>query len=445
MRYVPHTEQDRTEMLRAIGAGSVEELFAPVPKELRPKRPLDVGPALTEPELQSWLEETAARDHSAADLLCFAGGGFYDRFIPAAIDALVSRGEFLTSYTPYQPECSQGTLQYLYEYQTMMAELTGLPVSNASLYEGATACAEAMLLSWGLKETSRRVVVSAAVHPHYRRTLETYARPVGLEVVTVPAPGGLTDAAALRKAATPETLAVLVQQPNFFGAVEDVPSAVAAAHAAGAQAVVAADPVALALLEAPGAQGADIVVGEGQPLGCPLAFGGPTFGFFCVREEHVRKLPGRLVGETHDTRGRRAFVLTFQTREQHIRREKATSNICTSQSLYALRAAIYLSLLGPAGLREVAALSVRKAHALAEQAAKIPGFALEFPKAPFAFEFALRCPRPADEVVAAGLKRGVLAGIPLGPHDPALRNVLLVAVTERRTAADLDRFVEALR
>ena len=356
------------------------------------------------------------------------------------------RGEFLTAYTPYQPECAQGTLQYLFEYQTMMGSLTGLPVSNASLYEGATGCAEAMLLAQDQKDAADRVVCSAALHPHSLDTVRTYARQLGLQVVVVPAPNGLTDVAALKRAVTPGTCAVLAGQPNFFGAVEDVPAIAAAAHAVDALCVIQAEPIALALLEAPGAQGADVVTGEGQPLGSPMSFGGPTFGFFCCRQDLVRKLPGRLVGETRDRAGRRAFVLTFQTREQHIRREKATSNICTSQSLYALRAALYLSLLGPQGLREVAELSLSKAHRLLDAVTTgVRGFAPRFPDAPFVREFALRCPRPAHEIAAAALQRGILAGIPLGPYDPALADTLLVACTERRTAAELNRYVEVMR
>ncbi|MHC5021020.1 MAG: aminomethyl-transferring glycine dehydrogenase subunit GcvPA [Planctomycetota bacterium] len=445
MRYLSHTDAERRAMLDTIGAGSIDELFAPIPEELRFGRDLDIGPALTELEQQEMAEGYAAGTLSAADLLCFQGGGYYDHFIPAAIDQLVTRGEYLTAYTPYQPEAAQGTLQYLYEYQTMMCSLTGLPVSNASLYEGATGCAEAVLLAMSQKRKADRVVVSGALHPHSIDTVRTYVRHLGLELTVVPAKAGATDLDGLRAAVTDGTCAVMVGQPSWFGIVEDIPAIAEIAHGVKAQCVVQAEPIALNILEAPGNQGADMVLGEGQPLGSPMAFGGPTFGFFCCREDLVRKLPGRLVGETLDTTGKRAFVLTFQTREQHIRREKATSNICTSQSLYALRAAIYCSLLGPQGLREVAELSLTKAHTLARRlAAEAPGYELKFPDQPFVREFALRCPKPAAEVVAAGVEHGILAGIDCGQYDPALSDTLLVACTERRSAEDLDQYVAAL-
>jgi len=431
-------------MLRAIGVRSLEDLFTDLPERVRLKAPLRLRPPLSDPDLLRTFRALADENAHTGRLVCFAGAGAYDHFIPPAVWQLVGRGEFLTAYTPYQPEVSQGALQAGYEYQTMVCELLSMEVANASLYDGASALAEAVGMARDLTRRNR-VVVSTAVHPEYRQVVRTYTASLGVEVVEVPHQEGRTSVEAVAQAVDGRTAAVVIQQPNFFGGIEDPQVFGEVAHRAGALFILAsADPLAFGLLAPPGEVGADIVAAEGQPIGNPLNFGGPSLGILATRMPFVRRMPGRLVGATVDTEGRRGFVLTLQTREQHIRREKATSNICTNEFLNALAATLYLSLLGPDGVRRVAELCVRKSHYLKERVAALPGYAIPFPGPTF-HEFVVRTPRPAEEIVRALVAEGFLAGVPLGRFHPEWEEGLLVCVTESRTREEMDRFVDALR
>ena len=440
--YTSLTEEDRERMLAAIGVASIEELFDEVPEELRLSRPLDLPKGLTESEVYERMRELAARNADAESQLCFLGGGMYDHYAPAIVDAITSRSEFLTPYTPYQPEISQGGLQTMFEFQTAMSELTALPVSSAGLYEGPSSVAAAAYLA--IAATGRRrFVTSAGLHPHSRETLDTYSRGYRAEVAEVPLSAGVTDPEALAAALDERTAAVLVQNPNYLGAIEDLEPLAEAAHEVGALLVVACDPISLGVLRPPGESGADVAVGEGQPLGGRLDFGGPSFGFFCAREEHLRRMPGRIAGETSDVDGRRGFVLALQTREQHIRREKATHNICTAQALNALGGMIYLSWLGQRGLVELGELLARRtAHARGRLAA-VPGVEL-LHEAPVLREFAVSLNAPVEAVLSFCAERGVAAGIPLGTDYPAHPDGLLVAITEQRSIADIERLALVL-
>lgn len=442
MGYLPLTEDDRREMLAAIGASSVEELFADIPEGVRLRRALALEPPLSEPELVDHLTSLAARNVPAGAEISFLGAGVYDHYVPAVVNAILQRGEFLTAYTPYQPEMSQGILQAIFEYQTAICELTGMEVSNASGYDGATVAADACYMAKHLTGRSR-VVVTEATHPQVRQVVRTYAPGFRLEVVEVPHDGGVTDPDRLAAAAE-GAAAVIFQQPNFFGCLEPAPDLAAAAAEAGALPVAHVDLVSLGVLEAPGRYGCAIAVGEGQSAGNPLSFGGPHYGFLAARMEHIRRMPGRIVGETTDAEGRRGYVLTLSTREQHIRREKATSNITTNQTLLALGGLIYLCWLGPTGLRELGETCM----ALAEHAKGLLAEAdIEplFPGRATFKEFAVRLRRPAREVVREARARGVHPGYALGRDYPGLDDCLLVAVTERRTPADLERLAEVLR
>jgi len=442
MRYISNTAAQQREMLATIGVGSLEDLLAGIPPKARLSRPLALPPAMAETDLVRHLRAMAATNADADSHACFLGAGAYDHAIPSPINHLILRGEFFTAYTPYQPEASQGTLRSIFEYQTMMAELTGMDVANASIYDGASALAEAALMAHAV--TGRReIALSRGVHPLYRRVVETYGEGPDLRLRDVPLGDGVTDLDALRKAVGDATAAVVVQYPNFFGCLEDVRAAGEIAHAAGALLVVVADPVNLGLLTPPGALGADIVVGEGQGLGVPMSFGGPNLGVFAAKRELVRRMPGRLVGATVDRDGGRGFVLTLQTREQHIRREKATSNICTNVALCALMATIYVSILGKHGLRRVGELSTAKAHYAAAELAKVPGVRLRF-GAPFFKEFALELPKAPERVVKRLLRDRILAGVPLKSFDRTMKQSLLVAVTEKRTREEIDAFAVAL-
>src|SRR5262245_10073949 len=442
MRYISNTAAQQREMLATIGAGSIEDLLSRIPTKARLSHPLNVSAAMAEADLVRHLRRLSSRNANADDFACFLGGGSYDHLVPSPINHLILRGEFFTAYTPYQPEASQGTLRSIFEYQTMMAELTGMDVANASLYDGASSLAEAALMAQTV--TGRRqIAFSRGVNPLYRQVVETYGEGPDLRLKSVPLGDGVTDLEALRKAVSSATAAVVIQYPNFFGCLEDVRAAAAIAHAEGALLIVAAEPVNLALLEPPGAMGADIVVGEGQGLGVPLGFGGPNLGVFAVKQDLVRRMPGRLVGATVDQDGRRGFVLTLQTREQHIRREKATSNICTNVALCALMATIYVSILGQQGLRTVGELSPAKAHYAAAEFAKIPGVRLRY-GAPFFKEFALELPKPPERIVKRLMKERILAGVPLKSFDRGYKNLLLVAVTEKRTREEIDAYAAAL-
>ncbi len=441
-RYTSATPADRAEMLAAIGVESSAELFEQIPEPLRLGRPLALPAGMSEAEVYERLAELASRNADAEQQVCFLGAGMYDHYVPAIVDAITQRSEFLTPYTPYQPEISQGGLQAMFEFQTAMSELTGLPVSNAGLYEGPSSVASAAYLAIGATGR-RRFVVSRGVHPHSRETLATYAEGYGAEIVEVGLEDGVTDAAALAAAVDGETAAVLMQSPNFLGAVEDVEALGAAAREHGALLVVAVDPMTLGVLKPPGECGADIALGEGQPLGNRLDFGGPSFGFFCGTEELIRRMPGRIAGETNDADGRRGFVLALQTREQHIRREKATHNICTAQALNALAATIHLAWLGREGFRELGELLVRRTAYARERLAAVEGVEL-LHEAPVAREFALRLDAPVERVLDRCAGRGIAAGYPLGRDYPEFENGLLVAITERRTKAQIDALADAL-
>ncbi len=423
-RFTPHTEEDIREMLEAIGVESLDDLFTDVSPKFEGE--LDLPPVLSEYEALSDVNNLAAKN--VAGLPIFLGAGTYDRITPSSIGPIISRGEFLTSYTPYQPEISQGTLQAIFEFQSVISELTGLEISNASVYDGASAVAEAALMTARQTKREPKVAVSAGLNPRYREVIETYR----VEIVELSQNNGTTDFSEV-----PEDVSgVFVQSPNYFGIVEDVEAASEAAHAVGALAVAVCDPISLAVLEAPGNLGADVAVGEAQPLGMPMLFGGPYAGYMATRLEFIRQLPGRICGETVDEDGKLAYVLTLRAREQDIRRARANSNICTNQALTALSATVYSALMGPEGLREVAELSISKAHYLAERLQEA-GFRLRYPEAPFLWEFAVEVP----DVVRANealLENGIVGGLDLGD------GAMLVAVTEKRTKRELDAFVEVV-
>ena len=439
MSFVGLSQDEERRMLRAIGVGSFEDLLPAIPKKARLQRPLGIDGPLSEIELRRRFGEIH-RQNEAEHAVSFLGGGIYDHFIPSAVNALAMRSEFATAYTPYQPEVAQGSLTAIFEFQSMIAELTGCEVANASMYDGATAAVEAALMARA--QTGRkRVVVAGAIHPHTLQVLDTYLD--HHDITRVTDRGGQCAPEDLEAALGPDAACVLYQHPNFLGLLESPQAIHKLAHDAGALAVAICDPIALALLEPPGASGADIVVGEGQCLGNPPSFGGPLLGYFACRASLVRRMPGRIAAETVDRQGRRGFVLTLQTREQHIRREKATSNICTNQGLLALRATIYLGLLGKRGLAEVAELCVQKTHHAAALAERTSGYRRAH-EGPFFREFVLECPVDAAEVVREGRARGIVAGVDLGRFRPAWRRQLLVAVTEQRSAAEIERWAEVL-
>jgi glycine dehydrogenase subunit 1 len=423
-------------MLRAVGVTGIDELFESVPAAVRLGRPLDIPDGLSEMQVASALRVLADANTPATRLVSFAGAGCYDHYIPAVVDHVVRRPEFFTAYTPYQPEVSQGTLQNIYEFQTMICELTGMDVANASMYDGATAFAEAALMA--SRVTKRhKVVVAGSVHPEWRVVLDTYAASGNIEIATCPVENGLIGVSTAAPLLDDSAAALLVSSPNFLGHLEDLGALGEAAHAAGALLVVSVNPILSGVLEPPSTFGADIVVGEGQPLGNPMSLGGPGLGFFACRDAHLRQLPGRIVGRTVDVDGRGAFVLTMQTREQHIRREKATSNICSNHALNALAAAVYLSAVGAAGLEGIGRACVAKAHYLRE--ALLAGGSFDAPySAPFANEFALRYKGDTAVMHAEMLRRGFIAGVDLGTVDPGMDGLVLFAVTEKHTKAEMD-------
>ena len=444
MTYIPISPKERDDMLATVGVQSLDELFEDVPARHRFPE-LDLPPALTEMEALLQLSDIAnANENVRGDLISFLGAGMYHHYIPSVVDHMLRRGEFYTAYTPYQPEISQGTLQGIFEYQSLMAALTGMDVSNASHYDGATATAEAVSLAYAqFRGKRKKVVVSATVHPQYRAVVRTYMQGMEIELAGNDENTGLdTNPNDLANLVDDTTCLLIVQYPDFFGRVYDYTKLIDAAHVKGALVCVVANPTALALFKTPGSMGADIVVGDGQPLGIPLWYGGPSVGFFTTRKQYVHKMAGRLVGETVDNRGQRAYVLTLTAREQHIKRERATSNICTNQSLLALGTAVYLSLLGKQGLRQVANLCYQKAHYAASELGKVNGY--EVLSETFFHEFVLKCPRPASEVNAHLLEHGILGGYDLGQDYPALKNHMLVAVTEMNSKEDIDALVEVL-
>ncbi len=447
MSYLFNTPEDQRAMLEAIGVGSLDELFSQlVPDDSRLHRELAIPPAMSEIELTSHMQGLAAKNTACSSRPCFLGGGSYDHFIPAAVDALAGRGEFFTSYTPYQPEVAQGNLTVTFEYQSFITRLTGMDVANASLYDGGTAVAEAAMMC--LEATGRRgrVVVAGTMHPEYRQTLATYLNCLGVELVTVGYGDawGTVSAADIAAACNDQTAAVLVQHPNFFGSLEDVEAIGKAAHAAGSMFCVSVDPISLGMLKRPGDYGADVVTAEGQSLGNPLHYGGPYLGIIACKSEFVRRMPGRIAGQTVDRRGKRCWVLTLQTREQHIRREKATSNICTNQGLFALRATIYLGLLGPQGLYETAELCARKSNYARSLLGVGPRFTSAFASPTFK-EFVVRDASGSVEPLLADAERaGYFAGIALGRWYPELADCFLVCVTEKRTKTEIDGLVRTL-
>jgi glycine dehydrogenase subunit 1 len=444
MTYIPISPNERDAMLATVGVKKLEDLFDAVPAKHR-FPDLNLPPAITEMEAAAELGELAQANESTRELVSFLGAGMYNHYIPSVVDHILRRGEFYTAYTPYQPEISQGTLQAIFEYQSLMSALTGMEVSNASHYDGATAAAEAVNLAWAVFRGKRtKVVVSPTVHPQYREVIRTYTRGMDLELAGDNAEADLeTGPEAMTELVDENTALVIVQYPDFFGRIYDYTEMIAAAHEKGALVCVVANPTALAMFKTPGAMDADIVVGEGQPLGIPMWYGGPSLGFFTTRKKYVHKMAGRLVGETVDTRGQKAYVLTLTAREQHIKRERATSNICSNQGLLALASAVYLSLVGKKGFRQVAETCYHKAHYAAEQLSKLPGMGLCFTE-PYFHEFALCVGQPVEEVNAHLLEHGIIGGYDLGKDYPALKDHMLVAVTEMNSKEEIDAFVEVM-
>ena len=439
---IPNTEEDRKEMLSVIGVESFEELLSNVPQELLNADFSDLEKGLSEYEVSELLKGLANGNMHSGEAVSFLGGGAYDHFVPSVIGEIISRSEYLTAYTPYQPEVSQGTLQAIFEYQSMICALTGMDVANASMYDGASALAEAGLLACGHMKR-KKLVISSTVNQAHRDVVKTYIQGSDIELVFVPFENGVTDIEALRSLVDAETAAVMLQTPNFFGCIEDAEEAAKIAHENGSLFIVSADPISLGILNKPGEYGADIVVGEGQSLGSPTQFGGPYLGIFAAKMDLVRRMPGRITGQTWDLDGNRGYVLTLQTREQHIRRERATSNICTNQGIVMLSAAIYMSLMGKEGIYKVAELSTQKSHYLAEQINELSGFEVMF-DSPFFKEFAVKTPVDPSKIIESLLKDNIFAGIDFSGFDYGIDNGLLICVTEKRTKEEMDRFVELL-
>ncbi len=442
MAFTANTEKEKSELLREIGVHRFEDLISNIPQNalFTPAKNGILRDGLSEMEVQETLEKLAGKNKTVQQSPSFLGAGAYNHFVPAAVGAIISRGEFLTAYTPYQPEASQGTLQATFEFQTMVAEIYGMDVANASLYDGASALAEGILLA--LRETGRnKILISSAVHPEYRQVVRTYCK--NFTIIELPCENGVTSFADLEKHLDADTACVAIQNPNFFGSLEEGQKWADAAHAKGALLITSSNPIAHGLLTAPGAYGADIATGEGQPLGVSLNFGGPYLGLIACKEKFVRKMPGRICGITKDLEGRRGFVLTLQTREQHIRREKATSNICTNEALMALAATVHMSLLGPEGLKEVATLCLQKAHYAAESIGKIKGFSLAF-TSPYFNEFVIRSKIAPAKVNTQLRKKGITGGLELGRFYPEWADAMLFCVTEMNSKVQIDALVKAL-
>jgi len=442
MRYIPNSPEERKQMLGEIGLSDIEELFRGIPQHLKLKTPLNIPGPIPEPELIACFRNLA-KENLAAEYISFLGAGAYSHFIPVIVDALISRSEFYTAYTPYQPELSQGTLQAIFEFQTMICQLTGMEVANASLYDGSTALAEAVLMAQRITRR-KRVIIASSVHPEYQAVVGSYIRNMGITLGSAPfTDTGTVDIRAI--SADSETAAIVVQSPNFFGCIEDLESIAGLAHSVGALFIVSVtEPISLGLLKSPGEAGADIVCGEGQSFGVPINYGGPYLGFFASLEKHARQMPGRLIGQAYDSRGQRGFVITLATREQHIRREKATSNICTNQGLCALMATVYLATMGRSGLQEVAMQNLQKAAYAAEMIQSLDGFKLRF-SGPRFNEFVIKAPRPASQILRRLLDEKIIGGVDLGQYYAQLSDCLLVCVTETATRENIDRLVEALR
>ncbi|MBI5180019.1 MAG: aminomethyl-transferring glycine dehydrogenase subunit GcvPA [Nitrospirae bacterium] len=440
MGYVPNTEKDRKEMLRTIGVDDIEKLLTDIPEEIRLKKELNLPSPLSENELKKELLVLSEKNADLLHYTSFLGAGAYDHYIPSVVEHMVSRSEFYTAYTPYQAEASQGMLQSIYEFQSMICELTGMDVANASMYDGTSATAEAAMMA--LRITKRKeVIVSSALHPNYRTVLKTYLQGIGISIKEIPIKNGVTDIDTL--SISDNTAAVIIQQPNFFGCIEELSAISAITKKFGSLFVVSVDPISMGILKSPGEFGADIVVGEGQSLGNSLSFGGPYLGFFATRKEHVRQMPGRLVGATVDAEGKRGYCLTLQTREQHIKRERATSNICTNQALCALAATVYLSVIGKEGLRKAAGLCLQKAHYSQREITKIKGFSSPF-SASFFKEFVIKIPVSAEKILKELLKEKIIGGFDIGNYYPELKDHLLICVTEKRTREEIERLVNKI-
>ncbi|KEZ51671.1 aminomethyl-transferring glycine dehydrogenase subunit GcvPA [Metabacillus indicus] len=437
-RYLPMTEQDQQEMLQAVGVASIDELFQDIPESVRFKGEYSIKKAKSETELMKEMSALAAKNKDLRSNASFLGAGVYDHYMPIIVDHVISRSEFYTAYTPYQPEISQGELQAIFEFQTMIAELTGMDAANSSMYDGGTSLAEAAMLACG-QTKKKKVIVSGAVHPESRDVLKTYAKGQYIEVVEVPVKNGVTDLEALKQEMSDDVAAVVVQYPNFFGQIEPLKDIEPIAHTGKSMFIVSSNPLALGALTPPGAFGADIVAGDAQPFGIPTAFGGPHCGYFAVTQKLIRKVPGRLVGQTKDDQGRRGFVLTLQAREQHIRRDKATSNICSNQALNALAASVAMTALGRKGVKEMALQNIQKAN-YAKKAFKEKGFDVPF-DGPIFNEFAVKLNKPVKEVNARLIEKGIIGGFDLGSVYPELENHMLVAVTELRTKEEIDQLV----
>jgi glycine dehydrogenase subunit 1 len=443
MPYISTTDYERQQMLQAIGVNDFEELIRAIPEKLRLKEPLNIDSAISELEIIRKINEKTCKNMCVQTANSYLGAGIYDHFIPAAVETITSRPEFMTAYTPYQAEVSQGTLQAIYEFQTLICELTGMEIANASMYDGASAVAEAILMAVR-KNRLMKAVLSGTLHPEYLKVIKCYTEGIEVELVTIPALNGVTDLQALKNAVDDTTSCVVIQTPNFYGNLEEVFEIDAIVHAREKCLLVAAvDPISLAIFNAPSEYNADIVVGEGQALGNPLSMGGPLFGFFASKLDMARSMPGRIVGGTVDIEGKKAYVLTLQAREQHIRRDKATSNICSNEALCALAATVYLSLMGKQGLMEAAMHSVRKAHYLAGEICNVPGFSMAYPDAAFFKEFVVNTPIPASDIIRKLMPRAIYPGLDMAMHGNPRQ--LMIAVTEKKSISDLDEFVKALR
>jgi len=440
---IPNTNKDREEMLSAIGVENFEELLSNVPPELLETSFDSLDDGLSEYEVSRILSELASGNLHSGEVVSFLGGGSYDHFVPSIIGEIISRSEFLTAYTPYQPEVAQGTLQAIFEYQSMICALTGMDVSNASMYDGASALAEAGLLATNYTKRNK-LLISSTVNPFHREVVKTYIQGGNLELVTIPHKDGVINIEELKSLIDPDSAAVLVQTPNFFGCIEEAEEMANITHENGSLFIVSADPISLGILKKPGEYGADIVVGEGQALGSATQFGGPYLGIFAAKMELVRRMPGRIAGQTWDVDGKRGFVLTLQTREQHIRRERATSNICTNQGIVMLTAAIYMALIGKQGISSVAELSAQRSHYLADKIDKLPGYGVMF-KSPFFKEFVVKTPIAPAVIIDSLLTEKIFAGIDLSTFDYDIENGMLICVTEKRSKEEMDRLVELLR
>ena len=438
MAYIPNTDTDRAEMLSAIGVETLDDLFTPIPKHLQYNQELNIPPRMDQITLAKHLGKLASKNVNAEAFPCFLGAGIYDHYVPPTVAAITGRSEFYTSYTPYQPEMSQGMLQSIFEFQTLLCQLLAMDVANASMYDAATALAEAAIMAAELTGR-KRVTVLNSVHPSYREVLETYLRHMNISIDVVIDADGLGE-----QTLSEDTAALIVQHPNFFGTLEDMERLSQNAHANGALLIACVDPISLGILTPPGEYDADIVVGEGQALGCPMGYGGPLLGFFACKSKFMRRLPGRIVGQTTDGDGKRAFVMTLRTREQDIRRERATSNICTNVALFALAATVYLATIGKQGLTGVAELCLQKAHYAASEIARLPGYSLAFPNQPFFKEFVVKTPVHPDIINEKLMEQGMIGGLALNKSYPELGDALLICVTEQRTKEEIDAFVSVL-